>query len=371
MAISECDRELLRKNHVALVGHLHIDEEFLSHLLEDEIINDQKKEEIEVEKTMSDKVRHLLVMTLPRCGASALEKFIKAMVFTHQESLADMLDPTVAKKYMKQLAETQQTQPAEPRDVTRLKDAMQSDEVYRVSGARRGRAIIISNECFSVKGLSERTGNDVDVENLKMLLDYLQFDVAECLDKTDQEVYSYLKEESQNEYHKTADMFILFLLSHGVDGHVYASNGRKMSIEKITSYFDGVVCPALVGKPKMFFIQACQKVKPTTDSIDQGDGSSPTAVENLMDAAKKADMLIARSTVTGYPSKRSEIYGSRYIRWLVHVFQKHASKKDVVEMLTKLTNMLLNLGLDYTQLCEKRDTLTKKVYFMPGYVGQS
>jgi len=53
-------------------------------------------------------------------------------------------------------------------------------------------------------------------------------------------------------------MFVMFLLSHGEDGHVYALNGEKISIQKIMNYFDGKQCPALLGKPKLFFVQACQ-----------------------------------------------------------------------------------------------------------------
>jgi len=56
-------------------------------------------------------------------------------------------------------------------------------------------------------------------------------------------------------------MFVMFVLSHGEDGHFYALNGAKISIEKVIANFDGSNCPALLGKPKLFFIQACQGCK--------------------------------------------------------------------------------------------------------------
>jgi len=53
-------------------------------------------------------------------------------------------------------------------------------------------------------------------------------------------------------------MFVMFVLSHGEDGHFYALNGKKISIQNIMEYFDGRKCPALRNKPKLFFVQACQ-----------------------------------------------------------------------------------------------------------------
>jgi len=59
-------------------------------------------------------------------------------------------------------------------------------------------------------------------------------------------------------------MFVMFVLSHGVDGHVYALNGEKISIQEIVNFFEGDNCKALRGKPKLFFVQACQGGKPST-----------------------------------------------------------------------------------------------------------
>jgi len=50
----------------------------------------------------------------------------------------------------------------------------------------------------------------------------------------------------------------MFVLSHGEDGHFFALNGKKISIDRVIDYFDGRNCQALLGKPKLFFVQACQ-----------------------------------------------------------------------------------------------------------------
>jgi len=73
-----------------------------------------------------------------------------------------------------------------------------------------------------------------------------------------QEIYEFLEHEWKHSDHRTADMFVMCILSHGEDGHFYALNGAKISIDRVVNYFDGKKCEALRGKPKLFFIQACQ-----------------------------------------------------------------------------------------------------------------
>jgi hypothetical protein len=60
---------------------------------------------------------------------------------------------------------------------------------------------------------------------------------------------------ARNPLHKKTDMMILAILSHGRDGHVYASDGAVIGIESIYEKFNNQHCPALQGKPKFFIIQ--------------------------------------------------------------------------------------------------------------------
>ena len=41
-------------------------------------------------------------------------------------------------------------------------------------------------------------------------------------------------------------------------GGIYGVNGRFLEIKDLTSCFKAVQCPSLAGKPKLFFLQACQ-----------------------------------------------------------------------------------------------------------------
>ncbi len=50
--------------------------------------------------------------------------------------------------------------------------------------------------------------------------------------------------------------------SHGSKGVIYGTDGEEINIEnEIVQMFDANNCNGLVGKPKLFFIQACQGSK--------------------------------------------------------------------------------------------------------------
>ena len=61
--------------------------------------------------------------------------------------------------------------------------------------------------------------------------------------------------------HQNADAFIITILSHGDKSSVYCSYGREIDSERLYEVFDDKECPALIGKPKIFIIQACQGSK--------------------------------------------------------------------------------------------------------------
>ena len=51
---------------------------------------------------------------------------------------------------------------------------------------------------------------------------------------------------------------VLVLMSHGEKRGIYGTDSEVVTVQEIKSKFSGRQCPALIGKPKMFFIQACR-----------------------------------------------------------------------------------------------------------------
>ena len=75
-----------------------------------------------------------------------------------------------------------------------------------------------------------------------------------------QQIKSQVLAESLLPDHKQSDAFVFVLMSHGVTGKILTSDGYTVDIMKdIITPFDGEKCPALLGKPKIFLIQACRK----------------------------------------------------------------------------------------------------------------
>ena len=58
-------------------------------------------------------------------------------------------------------------------------------------------------------------------------------------------------EEVSRLNHAKYDCLIVCILTHGISGRLYSTDGVLIPVEELTKYFDGVHCPSLVGKPKV------------------------------------------------------------------------------------------------------------------------
>lgn len=58
--------------------------------------------------------------------------------------------------------------------------------------------------------------------------------------------------------HSNYDCFMCVVLTHGKMGVVLGRDGKEVKITDMTEKFSSGFCPTLRGKPKIFFIQACQ-----------------------------------------------------------------------------------------------------------------
>ena len=106
--------------------------------------------------------------------------------------------------------------------------------------------------------LTTRTGADEDSRNLVDLFTQLKFQVEVHSDLTAQTMESALLTMSLVD-HSEYDAFVCCILTHGELGVVYTSDCREVVILSITNFFTDANCPTLRGKPRLFFIQACQK----------------------------------------------------------------------------------------------------------------
>ena len=61
--------------------------------------------------------------------------------------------------------------------------------------------------------------------------------------------------------HSDYDCFACCILTHGRLGEVFGSDGVSVEIRDLTAALKPSSCPSLAGKPKLFFMQACQGKK--------------------------------------------------------------------------------------------------------------
>lgn len=119
--------------------------------------------------------------------------------------------------------------------------------------------------------------------------------------------------------HSSKDAFVCCILSHGEKGSIFGTDGKSILIQEITQPFKGSNCPSLAGKPKMFFIQACQGKSKQIGTCIQADGDGGddgNCSRDTQQIPDDSDFLLGMATVADYQSFRHVHYGSVYIQEL-------------------------------------------------------
>ncbi|CAD6992395.1 caspase [Ceratitis capitata] len=215
---------------------------------------------------------------------------------------------------------------------------------YNMRHKNRGLALIFNHENFDVPTLKSRAGTNVDCENLARVLKQLDFDVKIFKDCSFHKLKQHIEWASQQD-HKDNDCILVAVLSHGELGYIYAKD-VQYKLDQIWSYFTPQHCPTLAGKPKLFFIQACQG-----DRLDPGvmmrrttrtetDGESSMSYKIPL----HADFLIAYSTIPGYYSWRNTTRGSWFMQSLCAELAANGKRLD---MLTLLTFVCQRVAVDF------------------------
>ncbi|XP_008068978.1 caspase-8 [Carlito syrichta] len=224
-----------------------------------------------------------------------------------------------------------------------------SDKVYPMTNMPRGYCLIFNNNDFSearrdvprLRNIKNRNGTNFDAEALRETFTKLLFEVVDYKDCTASKLCEILK-FYQSTDHSNKDCFICCILSHGDKGIIYGTDGQEVSIYNLTSYFTGLRCPSLAGKPKLFFIQACQGdnyqkgVPVETDSEQKGDYLEMDLCQRRY-IPEEADFLLGMATVDNYVSFRSTVEGTWYIQSLCRSLRERCPRGD--DLLSILTDV--------------------------------
>ncbi|KAH9500511.1 Caspase-3 [Bulinus truncatus] len=220
-----------------------------------------------------------------------------------------------------------------------------SSQRYTSKNPRKGIVLIINNKRFDSEDLPERNGSDEDVANLQRLFRIMDFESEDVMVRNNVSVNS-MRQELANISklnHRDYNCFICFILSHGDDGFVYGTD-RRLAVSDITRYFQDIQCPTLIGKPKLFFIQACRGTK-FDDGVDYVDSAAVDQGEEEVDLvvpAYEPDLFIAYSAVKGYFSWRHSTNGSYFIQAVHQIFSRYWGELDLHRLMTRVHWVMAN-----------------------------
>lgn len=257
-----------------------------------------------------------------------------------------------------------------------------NQEVYPMTSSRRGLCLIVLNQFFDDK-TKDREGADRDALALAKCFTDLSFDVQLIQDYTAIGIRDKIKSELAKYPHHEADAVCVCISTHGEQGCYLLGKDVTYHLDRILELFSDECCPELVGKPKLFFIQACRgddrdpgtRVQGFTAAESQseqflkasgggGDTGSETdiwfmtsTVPRSYNVTNMPDFLIAYSTVPGYVSYRDLVSGSWFIEALASCLLQRKTDEDLLRI---LTNVSLKLAHDYKSIDPNNKTDHKK-----------
>ncbi|KAM9770001.1 caspase-3a [Menidia menidia] len=212
-------------------------------------------------------------------------------------------------------------------------DAKSSSHSFRYSlnFPSIGQCIIINNKNFDRStGMNQRNGTDVDAANAMKVFSKLGYKVKVYNDQTVDQMKQVLIAASKDDHSHSAS-FVCILLSHGDEGVFFGTDGF-VELKYLTSLFRGDRCKTLVGKPKLFFIQACRgtELDGGIESDNPDDGTTKIPVE--------ADFLYAFSTAPGYYSWRNTMSGSWFMQSLCEAISKYGKELEILHIMTRVNH---------------------------------
>ncbi|XP_077998437.1 caspase-3-like [Glandiceps talaboti] len=430
-------KEILRRNRVKLAEEM-VPKFVYPTLIERNIYKPFMIEDIEAKGSRFDQ-NNALLNSLETRGRNSFGAFVDGLIESGQTDLAELLrstgpirEPRLVQQdntqrhpqgdvIVRQVHQNNANRNVWPRPGSGIftgveieptapsKEMTDSDEIYKMKSKPRGLAFILNNKVFT-NGMKRREGSDIDCKNLQHVFKQLGFENHVKNDLTGKDLVTQL-EKFANIDHSRYDCCVISILSHGVNGAVYGTDGELIRVEDITARFNGTNCPSLRRKPKLFFLQACRG-----ESFDRGYADAVDAARNIappvarqppgtsddeMEAEteeqqeqivqrlleieleqtdafasqqtvpNEGDMLLAYATVPGYVSWRNSERGSWFIQAITEVFLAKAASEDVLSMLT-MVNAKVALAFESSsgrckQMPAPVTMLTKKLFFFPGY----
>ncbi|XP_061573049.1 caspase-2 isoform X4 [Cololabis saira] len=455
----ERDKRALRRRSAILCKQLVVDELLIQSLQAEDILTESMAESIMAEKTSHKRSWHLLLL-LPKRGPKAFSCFCSALQETEQQHLCDLLTQSPERNgretYLDGIQPEKETEgksgrlegtekkreriegsslPLPTQEEFAAKRARTHAEAmefsldadspintpvlpcspdfylshcqqsYRMTSSPRGFALVISNVNFdscAAPDLDPRKGGEVDDEVLRKVFTELDYIVSVNRDLTAQGMRTCIENFSRRPELRTVDSCVVCLLSHGVEGAIYGTDGGLLELDWVFEAFDNAHCPLLQNKPKMFFIQACRGDEMDC-GVEQIDGPARTfspsceqrdaGREGLGDAdsrqradmgrpriklPQRSDMVCGFASLKGTAAMRNTKRGSWFIQELNTALRLHARDTHLADLLVQVNGRIKERegyapGTAHhrcKEMSEFTSSLCKDLYLFPKYQPQ-
>ncbi|XP_058128362.1 caspase-like [Anopheles ziemanni] len=255
------------------------------------------------------------------------------------------------------------------------------DTTYNMRHRRRGIAVVINQVQF--RGMKQREGSNRDRDKICAALEKLHFQVEVFEDLSREKLFSSLQLIADVD-HKQHDCLVVVVMTHGSEDVLHASDSTY-KVDRLWELFLGNACPSLLGKPKLFFIQACRGEKfdegvllqvdsIVTDTVDaRGTKEGPPSL--LYVIPTMADLLVMYSTYKGHYSWRNPSNGSWFIQSLSSELAENGDRMELLQLLTTVSRRVAYDYRSYVPDNARMDAmkqmpcivsmLTKALYFTP------
>lgn len=198
---------------------------------------------------------------------------------------------------------------------------------YQMDYPSMGICLIINNKNFEKStGMKCRDGTDVDAGYVSKTFNKLGYKIRMFNDLTVDQIKNQLIKVAEEDHSQNAS-FVCVMLSHGDEGVIYGTDG-EVKIDTLVENIKGNRCRSLVGKPKLFFIQACRGSK--LDSGVETDSSTSDKIP------VEADFMYAYSTAPGYYSWRNTSNGSWFIQSLCEALDEFGGELELMQIMTRV-----------------------------------
>ncbi|PAA87421.1 hypothetical protein BOX15_Mlig032540g3, partial [Macrostomum lignano] len=209
---------------------------------------------------------------------------------------------------------------------------------YSMDHKKRGFFIIINQVKFESRtGQKERTGSDLDAAKLEETFKILGFNVLPFRNLKLADLRRLLAEYGQKD-HSDNDCFGLAMMSHGEQDIIYCTDG-SLKVDELTKPFRADNCASLIGKPKLFFFQACRGFT-FDDGVEKTDADLPEdedlEEERVQRLPIEADNFFFYSTPPGYFSWKNALYGSWFIQELCRVLDQWGTRHEFSQLMVSV-----------------------------------